>query len=196
MYAFYNLKSDFEDEDPYKGVYEFGEELYGFGKYTDFDPPKKSMKPFFKKKCLKEEYSEYDFFVVEKEFLAYLIETYTNKVKTYYKDMLSPFFDKDEKSNEFLNSIKTEHNFPDNKYKFDFSKISDDEQTALFKIIEHIRSFASEWGVHSFIETLPYNLERGKEVTTSWKFEYGVFELVRIYKTFDWKKNVMIYYGY
>ena len=42
----------------------------------------------------------------------------------------------------------------------------------------------------------PFNLEDGEEITTSWKYEYGIFELVRIYKSFDWKKNVMIYYGY
>jgi hypothetical protein len=42
----------------------------------------------------------------------------------------------------------------------------------------------------------PYDLNRDDEVTTSWKYEYAIFELVRIYKTFDWKKNVMIYYGY
>jgi len=203
MYDFYKTPS-LDGEGTYKGVYTFGKALFNFGKYTEFNPPKKSMKHFFKKKELQETYSENEFYVVNKEFLAYLIENYTNKIKAYYKEMLSPFFTEDKthetyvdyKPKEFLNSIKTEYGFPDNKYKFDFSKITDDEQTAFFKIIEHIRSFASEWGINTPFDMLPYNLERKDEITTSWKFEYEIFELVRIYKSFDWKRNVMFYYGY
>lgn len=56
---------------------------------------------------------------------------------------------------------------------------------------QHIRSFSSEWN-----DLIPYNLEHGEQITTSWKFEYGIFELVRIYKTFAWKKDVLVYYGY
>lgn len=44
---------------------------------------------------------------------------------------------------------------------------------------------------------VPFNLDDGKdEVTSSWKYEYSIFELVRIYKSFDWENNVMIHYGY
>ena len=42
----------------------------------------------------------------------------------------------------------------------------------------------------------PFDLTEGDAITTSWKYEYGIFEMIRIYKSFDWKKNVMIYYGY
>lgn len=111
--------------------------------------------------------------------------------------MVMPFFGKrdsfldHEDPSNFLNSIKTEYNYPNNKYKFDFTKITDDEQTALFKIMEHVRSMRSEWTVLT-----PYDLEEGDEVTTSWKYEYAIFELIKIYKTFDWKRNIMVYYGY
>ena len=55
----------------------------------------------------------------------------------------------------------------------------------------HIRSYSSEWLI---LET--FNLENGEEITTSWKYEYAIFELVRIYKHLDWENNIMIYYGY
>lgn len=58
-------------------------------------------------------------------------------------------------------------------------------------MIEHIRSMRTEWTCLT-----PYNLKNGDNITTSWKYEYAIFELVRIYKSFDWKRNVMIYYGY
>ena len=196
MYDFYDLKSDSDGEEPYRGVYEFGEELYEFGKYTDFEPPKKSMSKFFKKKELQERYTDdYDFFVVTPEFLSYIIDSYRDKVRSYYTDMLNPFFIEREPS-EFLNTIKTQYGYPNDKHTFDFTKITDEQQSALFKIIEHVRSMAREWGVKSYVEMKPYDLEKNERATDSWKYEYAIFELVRIYKSFDWKRNVMIYYGY
>ena len=56
---------------------------------------------------------------------------------------------------------------------------------------------AVEFGVATFLDhNIPYNLENGEQVVNSYKYEYSLFELVRIYKAFDWKNNIMIYYGY
>lgn len=41
---------------------------------------------------------------------------------------------------------------------------------------------------------LPYRLDTWEEVTTSWKYEYSVFEMVRLYKSFDHDNNILIYY--
>ena len=193
---FYGIENEEGEDYWYKGVYEYGKELYCFGKDADFNPPKKSMKPFFKDKKLMKRYVEYDFHIVTKEFLEYLIETYRKRVADYYNDMMTPFFGKSEDFGEnpttFLNSIKTKYKFPNNDIVFDFSLITQEEQNALFKIIEHIRTMRPEW-----THLIPYDLNDGRdEITTSWKYEDGIFELVRIYKSFDWKKNVMIYYGY
>lgn len=190
---------DYEIEEGYigMGVYDFGTALYEFGKYTDFEPPKGSLKTFFKNKELNKYYTDdHDFNIVTPEFLAYIIDSYKRRVADYYNDMMIPFFGKQEsfmrtQPSNFLNSVDVEYNYPNNKYKFDFSLITQDEQNALWKIIDHVRSMRTEWTAMT-----PYDLNRGDEATTSWKYEYAIFELVRIYKTFDWKKNVMIYYGY
>jgi hypothetical protein len=197
----YKIKrEDYEIEEGYigMGVYDFGKELYEFGKYTDFEPPKGSLKTFFKNKELNKYYTdEHDFNIVTPEFLAYIIDSYKKIVTDYYNDMMNPFFGKKverydrDNPTDFLNSVNVEYNYPNNKYKFDFSLITQEEQNSLWKIIDHVRSMRTEWTA-----IIPYDLSRGDEVTTSWKYEYVIFELVRIYKTFDWKKNVMIYYGY
>jgi hypothetical protein len=197
----YKIKrEDYEIEEGYigMGVYDFGKELYEFGKYTDFEPPKGSLKTFFKNKELNKYYTdEHDFNIVTPEFLAYIIDSYKKIVTDYYNDMMNPFFGKKverydrDNPTDFLNSVNVEYNYPNNKYKFDFSLITQEEQNSLWKIIDHVRSMRTEW-----TSITPYDLSRGDEVTTSWKYEYVIFELVRIYKTFDWKKNVMIYYGY
>lgn len=181
-----HYKLEVEEDENYlgMGVYDFGESLYEFGKYTDFEPPKKSLKTFFKNKELNKYFTqEHDFNVVTKEFLEYIIENYKKRISDYYNDMMNPC--------DFLKSIKTDYKYPENDTTFDFTKITQEEQNALFKIIEHVRSMRIEWTCLT-----PYNLEKGEEVASSWKYEYQIFELVRIYKSFDWKRNVMIYYGY
>lgn len=196
---FYSIENEEGEDYWYKGVYEYGKELYNFGKYADFNPPKKSMKPFFKNKELMKRYVEYDFHIVTKEFLEYLIETYRERVANYYNEMIMPFFVEGKNKpltlispTTFLNSIKTDYKYPNSNHTFDFSLITQEEQNALFKMIEHIRSMRPEW-----THLTPYDLNDGRdEITTSWKYEYGIFELVRIYKSFDWKKNIMIYYGF
>lgn len=194
LIQFYNESKD-ENSYWYKGVYEYGKKLYEFGKYTSFEPPKKSMKSFFKKKELKERYEEYDFYVVTEEFLAYLIEYYAGLVRSYYEKMTKPFND-----SEFLKSIKKSYDFSshdlEEKYAFDFDKITEEEQTQLYKMIEHVRQMAGEWGVGWNKNGRPYTLESKSTVSDSWKYEYAIFELKKIYNDFDWKRNVMIYYGY
>lgn len=193
----YNL--NVEEDEGYLGmdVYDFGETLYEFGKYTDFNPPKGSTKTFFKNKELNKVFTyENELNIVTPEFLEYIIGTYEQRVKDYYNKMINPFLGKrdtmfeSENPSTFLNSIKTVYE-ESNKYIFDFSLITEEEQTALFDIIEHIRTMRTEWTLLK-----PFDLKNGDEITKSWKYEYSIFELVRIYKSFDWKKNVMIYYGY
>lgn len=193
-------RDEYEIEDGYigMGVYDFGTELYEFGKYTEFEPPKGSLKTFFKNKELNRYFTEeHDFNIVTPEFLAYIIDSYKQRVADYYNDMMTPFFGKQDsfrdraKPTDFLNSVQNEYGYPNSNHKFDFSLITQEEQNALWKIIDHVRSMRTEWTAMT-----PYNLTKGNQVTTSGKYEYATFELVRIYKTFDWKKNVMLYYGY
>lgn len=196
----YNKENEAQEGQYYfgMGVYNFGKCLYEFGKYTDFKPPKKSLQTFFKNKELNKYFTEEnDFNIVTKDFLEYIIESYKKMISDYYNDMMNPFFGMKsqiitrDSPSSFLNSIQNDYNHPENNITFDFTKITQQEQNALFKIIEYVRSMRTEWTCLT-----PYNLEIGDSITCSWKYEYGIFELVRIYKSFDWKKNVMIYYGY
>lgn len=192
LFEFYKESKQLEDvDDFYIGVYKYGKELYEFGKYSDFNPPKKSFKPFFKNQELKNRYEEYDFHIVTKEFLECLIETYKTRVANYYNKIAKPFIRNQEKESEFFNSVKTIYKMPDDGYEFDLTKITAEEQTSIYNVIKHVLDFRTEW-----CDLTPFNLAGGEEITTSWKFEYAIFELVRIYKSFDWKRNVMIYYGY
>lgn len=161
--------------------------LVEFGSNVEFsDPPKKSTTSFFKNKEVRNNITDdYSIVIVTNEFLAYVIGVYNERIKNYYSDILQPI---EKSDSQFMNSatIIDRNSY---KYRFDFSKITDDEQTALYKMISHMRSMNLEWN-----SLTPYDINDGHEVTTSWKFEYSIFNIVEIYKTFDWKKNIMIYY--
>jgi hypothetical protein len=108
--------------------------------------------------------------------------------------MADPFLrSNDGNATEFLKSKKivayTETG--EDIYNFDFSKITQVEKNALHKILSHVFSYSTEWKCLT-----PYNLNEDlPQITDSWKYEYAIFELVHIYKTFDWNKNIMVYYG-
>lgn len=172
-------------------------DLYEFGKYTDFDM-KKYGKEFFTKKACQDLFKvDYDFYIVGKDFLESVIDEYHSRVKNYYLDMLNPFFQEENRVRlEFLEDVERGHDedYKDT-YKFDFTKITDKQQTSLYKIIEHTISMGGEWGAKSWNDSKPFILDKGDEVTNSWKYEYVIFELVRIYKTFDFDNKLLLFCG-
>lgn len=66
------------------------------------------------------------------------------------------------------------------------------EKNNHLELFDHVKSMGMEW-THDFA----VNLDRETPViTSSWKYEYSIFELIRIYKNFDFKNYVLIYAGY
>ena len=176
-------------EDGYVSQCNLVTELYEFGKYCDFET-KGVTKPFFKNKELQKTFEDdTEFYVVDKMFLQKVIENYQEKIKTYYSKMVNPIWNNE---NGFIKTKKTEYGIREDKYTFDFSNITVEEQTALYEMMSHVHSMSFEWRS----QLKPFDLNKGDEITISWKYEYNIFELVRIYKSFDWKKNIMVYYGY
>lgn len=55
----------------------------------------------------------------------------------------------------------------------------------------HVRGMMTEWDGSG-----PVDLVKPNTLITSWKYEYAMFELARLYKTFDWENDVLVYYGY
>jgi hypothetical protein len=171
------------DEDPEDGwvsMNELCEQLYELGKYTEFDDSK-FYTPFFRNTETQDYYkSDHDFHIVGKDFFEHVIEHYSDKVRKYYDEMLKSFWNPETKD-----------------FKIELSELTPEYKKSLYLCIEHCRSMAMEWGVTTWWgKETPFNLEKGDYVTTSWKYEYSVFELVRLYKTFDWENDLLIYYGY
>lgn len=185
----YEYKGEKWSDDPYNmeghvGVYDVAYNChYELGKYVDPFPKKYFKRVFINKETQKHFTEEHDFYIVDQEFVKALIEYYTEKIRTYYKDYLSPFFNDDNVKAEFM---KTKGTPP-----------TPEEISGMFRLIDHVRSMAMDWGISGWFDDMrPYSLDSKKDLVTSWKYEYSIFNLVNLYRTFDWKKNVMIYYGY
>lgn len=72
-----------------------------------------------------------------------------------------------------------------------YTKLSNNEIVRKTKE-DHIQDRIVKWS--SLLK--PYDLSDKEHITDSWEYEYSVFELVRIYKTFDWDNYLLIYLGY
>lgn len=54
---------------------------------------------------------------------------------------------------------------------------------------------STEWEHSRYL--LPYDTKKNKNyITTSWEREYSIFELVRLYKLFDFENNILVLSGY
>jgi hypothetical protein len=81
-----------------------------------------------------------------------------------------------------------------NYYEGLLKKDEFEDETIEQKCVVAIKSKLRAWKKNYCI---PYNLDENKDsLVSSWEYEHSIFDLVRIYKTFDWEKETMIWYGY
>ena len=59
----------------------------------------------------------------------------------------------------------------------------------------HIKNQLSEWENSFGLCPIDTNLER-ETINRSWIYEYAIFELVRVYKAFDWENNALVLLGW
>jgi hypothetical protein len=70
--------------------------------------------------------------------------------------------------------------------------VDTDEGKASDKQINHVKDYLREWESGYAI-----NLnEESKKITHSWKYEFNMFELVRLLKTIDFEKDTILFYGW
>lgn len=153
-------------------------ELYEIGKAWDFDDEKFTTNFFTNEMSFE---SDLLFSMANKEFLEEIIENYRQKVITYHKKIYDIFNDVSPKE---LREYKLK--------RITKNKDIDEYDLKIGEVVSYFKEKITEWE-----SLIPYELKNDtEEVTTSWKYEYIIFELVRIYKTFDWENNILIWAGW
>lgn len=149
------------------------QELYEIGKYPDFS--NSLMTNFYSF-----ELDEEEFKIVSKESLQILINQYKAEIASNYQNLVDNF-------------------------KKEFQPLFDRKDKSVTKMEVSFDSLAPLWILLSNKQhdwTRPsYDLLQWKngldgEMTRSWSMEYAIFNLMFIYKTFDFENNYLIYSGW
>lgn len=150
-----------------KEVFEFGK-LY----YEDTDTQIYGTgNPLFENIETQKYFEDYNPYVVGKDGLLKAINIYNEKIKEYYKQLF------DDGAVQIL--------------PFGI-EISRDDIKTNDKIHKHIKDMMTEW-FHDWV----LNLDENRQVvTSSWKYEYSIFNLVFLLKTINWEKQTLLFYGW
>ena len=153
--------------------YKIGTELYELGKYSEIGCKLESERPsLFTSEELKKRYEDYGFALLTKDDFKAVIEAYRQKIIDWLQSLLNP---------------EDNPTIP--------SKLSREERKHL--AIEHsIEDKIDSWS-GKYFEISPIDLDESRErITGDWSYEYAIFELVRIYKIFDWENNSLVLVGW
>jgi len=145
--------------------YHLSTELYELGKYCDMEYLEKYSTRIFSDDEANDHFNdECVFIIIGKDGLTAIIAAYHEKILTYFQGLR-----------------------PQNV-------ISDIDKLKGIKSIEsHIQNKVKEWGEDcEKFKVFPYNLSlKSDEVVSSWKYEYAIFELIRIYKSINWDNQIV-----
>ena len=163
----------YDEDDGWLSPYKVGKKLYELGKYSEIGFKLESKRPsLFTSEDLKKRYSDYVFALLTKDDFKAVIEEYRQKIVNWLKSLLNP---------------EDDPIIP--------SKLSKEERK--HSAIEYeIQKKIDSWGGKCF-GILPIDLDETRErITGDWWYEYAIFELVRLYKIFDWENDDLVLVGW
>ena len=168
LYSFYSE----DPKDGHVGAYDICQTQHELGKYIDYVSPEMTNRFFNNDELEKDFNQDTELYVVGRDFLSHVINVYKSKIKSLYDGLIG--------------DINANTSGPEFLKQFTDIKITE--------MFLHIRNMAAEWRYES---APPFRLDDGKaEISSSWKYEHSIFELVRIYKSFDWENDILCLYAY
>ena len=146
--------------------YDVGNDLYELGKYSEIGFKLESERPsLFTSDELKKRYEDYGFALLTKDDFKAVIEAYRQKIINWFQSLLDP-----------------------EDYPIIPSKLSKEKRRRAL-IDNEIKNKIDNWS-GKYFGISPIDLDESKErITGDWSYEYAIFELVRVYKAFDWENN-------
>lgn len=162
----------------YCPLYHLGKELFEFGKYYEnSDEIYKHGDSLFTSEELNKRYFDYGAIVCDENAILCAIEWQKQHIINMYEHLINNTFEDDFQKYTFPNDI-------------------DEKELHYQRLLEHCKDHLMWWkpmyGVGSAINT---NKETDS-IAHSWLYEHTIFDLVRIYKTFDWENKCLLFCGW
>lgn len=163
----------YDSDDGWLSPYKVGKELYELGKYSEIGFKLETERPsVFTSDELKDIYTDYGFVLLTKDDFKSIIAFYQQKIVNWFQSLLNP-----------EDSIKFSENFTKEQYLFDRLK---------FEVQNKIDIWSGK-----YCGNTPINLDdEVEQINNSWLYEYAIFELVRLYKIFDWENDDLVLAGW
>lgn len=170
----YKVNRDYcGDRSGWVSPYKIGTELYELGKHSEIGFKLESERPsLFTSEELKERYSDDGFALMTKDDFKAVIEFYRQKIIAWLESLLNT----DE--------------------RICFSEELTKEQYQFEELKREVQGKIDSWS-GKYFGILPIDLDESRErITGDWSYEYAIFELVRVYKAFDWENNDLVLVGW
>ncbi len=163
----------YDEDDEWLPPYRVGKKLYELGKHSGIGFKLESERPsMFTSEELKKRYKDDGFALLTKDDFKAVIEAYRQKIVDWFERLLNP-----------------------DKSPITFNKLSKEERKRLEWEYE-IRDKLDSWS-GKYCGILPIDLDESRErITGDWSYEYAIFELVRVYKAFDWENDDLVLVGW
>lgn len=163
----------YDKDDEWLPPYKVGKKLYELGKYSEIGFRLESERPsLFTSEELKEKYSDYGFSLLTKDDFKAVIEAYRQKIIAWLESLLNT----DE--------------------RICFSEELTKEQYQFKELKQEIQDKIDSWS-GKYFGISPIDLDESRErITGDWSYEYAIFELVRLYKVFDWENDDLVLVGW
>ena len=115
---------------------------------------------------------------------------------------LSPLFHKDKACAPHVvqeHTLKTIINvIKENIINYYKNLLKGDDATRYAMMRTHVEETIKEWEPEYRPDIMsPINFNQNdKKLTNSWRYEYSIWELVKLYKSFDFEKNTLLFVGW
>lgn len=163
----------YDEDNEWLPPYRVGKKLYELGKHSGIGFKLELERPsMFTSEELKKRYEDDGFALLTKDDFKAVIEAYRQKIVDWFERLLNP-----------------------DKSPITFNKLSKEERKRLEWEYE-IRDKLDSWS-GKYCGILPIDLDESRErITGDWSYEYAIFELVRLYKAFDWENDDLVLVGW
>lgn len=172
-------KCEYDDEtEYYMPLYHLGKPLFEFGKYYENDSEiYKHGDSLFTSNELNERYEDYGAIICDENAILSAIEWQKQHIINMYEHLIN---------NTFEEPIA----------RYNYPRDIDDEELHYQRLLRHCQDYL-EWWKPTYGNWSAINTNKGNDaIVHSWLYEHTIFDLVRIYKTFDWENKCLMFCGW